>query len=117
MMGRHKTMLFKKSCILALLTALELSAQVRTATLYTISTDPSGTVIRGVFVTLRSEATGAVRQQSCDDVGECSFTFLPPGSYTGSIHAAGFKTLEVSGLQVDSAQNIRRKFTLSLGEV
>jgi len=29
----------------------------------------------------------------------------------------GLRTLEVSGLQVDSAQNIRRKFALSLGEV
>src|SRR5215813_4751756 len=111
-------MLRKNTYLIVLLSAaLRLSAQVTTATLYTIATDPSGAIIRGVVVTLRSEATGAVRQQSCDDVGECSFTFLPPGSYTGSIHAAGFKTLEVSGLQVDSAQNIRRKFTLSLGEV
>jgi hypothetical protein len=74
-------------------------------------------VISGAVVTLRSEGTGAVRQQSCDDLGECSFTFLPPGSYRASINAPGFKTLEVSGLQVESSQNIRRKFTLTLGEV
>ena len=40
-----------------------------------------------------------------------------PRSYTASINAPGFKTLEVSGLQVESAQNIRRKFALSLGDV
>src|SRR6185369_5868127 len=110
---RH-TFLF---ALMTLLVVLPLPAQVTTATLYTIATDPSGAVIGGVVVTLKSEGTGAVRHQSCDDVGECSFTFLAPGSYTASIHAPGFKTLEVSGLQVDSAQNIRRKFTLSLGEV
>src|SRR5207247_1972594 len=90
MMDQGSKMLRKKSYLIVLLSAaLGLSAQVTTATLYTIATDPSGAVIRGVVVTLRSEATGTVRQQSCDDVGECSFTFLPPGSYTASIHATG----------------------------
>src|SRR5439155_6301960 len=115
-----RKMLRKTSFWLALTitsVVLRLPAQVTTGTLYTIVTDPSGAVIRVVVVTLRNDATGAGRQQTCDDVGECSFTFLPPGSYTASINAPGFKTLEVSGLQVDSAQNIRRKFALSLGEV
>src|SRR4249919_3162767 len=112
-MMQHKRFL----ALAALCLALNLPAQVTTGTVYTISTDPSGAVIQGVVVTLRNDASGSVRQQTCDDVGECSFTFLPPGTYTASINAPGFKTLEVSGLQVDSAQNIRRKFTLSLGEV
>jgi outer membrane receptor protein involved in Fe transport len=112
-------MRFEKSYLLALalLAALPLPAQVTTGTVYTIVTDPSGAVIGGVSVNLRNDATGAVRQQVCDDTGECGFTFLPPGSYTVSLSAPGFKTLEVSGLQVESAQNIRRRFTLSLGEV
>ena len=97
--------------------AVTLPAQVTTGTLYTITTDPSGAAIGGVSVSLQNTATSAVIRQSCDDLGECTFTFLPPGSYTASIGATGFKTLEVSGLQVEAAQNIRRKFTLSLGEV
>ncbi len=108
--------LFQFSAILAW-TAVQLPAQVTTATLYTIITDPSGAVISGATVTLQDIATGITRRQVCDEAGECSFTFLPPGKYQASIHAQGFKTLEVSGLSVDSAQNLRRKFVLSLGEV
>jgi len=113
-------MQFRYSCLstLALLcAAVSLPGQTTTATLYTITTDPSGAVIGSVAVTLRNEATAAVRTQPCDENGECSFTFLPPGTYNASISAPGFKTLEVSGLVIDAAQNIRRKFTLSLGDV
>src|SRR5262249_32658482 len=102
--------MYRNLCFLTLFSALQLFGQVTTATLYTIVADPSGAAIGRVTVVLKNDATGAVRQQTCDDVGECSFTFLAPGSYTASISAPGFKTLEVSAFQIDAAQNIRRKF-------
>ncbi|MBM3734195.1 MAG: carboxypeptidase regulatory-like domain-containing protein [Acidobacteria bacterium] len=75
---------------------VQLAAQVTTATLYTITTDPSGAVVPGATVILRDERTGSVRRQACDNLGECSFQFLRPGTYSGSISASGFKTLEIS---------------------
>src|SRR5215475_2222337 len=99
---------FRYSCLLtvALLCAtVSLPGQTTTGTLYTITTDPSGAVIGSVAVTLKNEATAAVRAQTCDENGECSFTFLPPGTYNASMSAPGFKTLEVSGLDHRSLNN------------
>ncbi len=94
-----------------------IGAQVTTATLYTMITDATGAAIPGATVDLRNAATGAVRQQTCDNLGECSFQFLQPGTYSGSISVAGFKTLEISGLTVEASQNLRRAFVLSVGDV
>ena len=57
-------------------------AQVTTATLYGIVTDPTGAVIPNARITLTHEGTGAVTTKSTDAQGEAVFNFLPVGSYT-----------------------------------
>jgi hypothetical protein len=93
------------------------TAQVTTATVYVIVTDTSAGVVPQSTAVLTEQNTGAVRRQTCDENGECKFTFLSPGLYTASIGASGFKTLEVSGLKVDAGENIRRTFALPVGDI
>src|SRR5690242_2928613 len=113
--------MFLRGTIFTSVTALWITAQLwgqmTTATLYIEITDPSDAVIREATVTLTEGSTSAVRTQACNDLGECSFPFLSPGSYAASVNAPGFKTLQVSGIRVDAAQNLRRKFALSVGDV
>src|SRR6266542_4262206 len=66
-------------------------AQVTTATLYGIVTDPSGAVIPGAAVTVTHEGTGATATKTTDALGEVVFDFLRVGRYTLQIEAAGFK--------------------------
>lgn len=93
------------------------SAQVTTATFYGIVTDPSGAVVAGARITLTHEGTRTVVSASTDTAGEFVFNFLPVGNYTLRIEASGFKSFESRSMEVLAAQNIRRTFTLDLGQV
>jgi outer membrane receptor protein involved in Fe transport len=109
----------RRSCmfglVLLLLLAPQVRAQVTTATLYGIVTDPSGAVLPGVEVTLTSEGTAAVRQTVTGETGEFVFTNLPVGSYALKLSFAGFKTAESKGIQLAAGQNVRSTYTLEVG--
>src|SRR5215831_11234289 len=62
-------------------------------------TDPSGRVVVGAKVRVQSTATGLVRTAETTGAG-LYLLRLPVGTYDVSIGAAGFKTIEVIGLQL-----------------
>jgi outer membrane receptor protein involved in Fe transport len=92
-------------------------AQVTTSTFYGIVTDSSGAVLPNASVTLTHEGSGTVTTKVTDEAGEFVFNFLPIGIYTLKIKLQGFKTFENRGIELRAAQNIRRSFTLEVGEV
>ena len=53
-------------------------------------TDPSGAVVSGATVTLKSAATGASRTTTTNANGAYRFSLLPPGTYDVSVTATGF---------------------------
>ena len=57
-------------------------------------TDPSGAVVSGATVTLKSDATGATRTTTTGSNGTYRFSLLSPGSYTISVNASGFSKTE-----------------------
>lgn len=91
--------------------------QVTTATFYGIVVDPSGGVIPGATATLTNTGIGATYNRQSDATGEFGFTFLPVGSYRLRIEAGGFKSLQEIDVTLGAAQNVRRTFTLEVGEV
>lgn len=108
----------KKSLALAWLLAMpELRAQVTTATLYGIVTDPTGAVISGAEATLTNEATQGTLRQTADASGEFAFNFVPVGSYTLRVQANGFKVSINKGIPLSAAENLRRTFALEVGTV
>jgi len=58
-------------------------------------TDPSGAVIFGATVSLRSDATDATRTATTGTNGTYRFSLLQPGSYSVSVTAPGFNKSEV----------------------
>jgi Carboxypeptidase regulatory-like domain len=61
-------------------------------------TDPSGGAIVGASVTLVNTDSKIERKSSTNEDGSYQFTFLPPGTYTLSVTAAGFQSFEKTGL-------------------
>ena len=57
-------------------------------------TDPSGAVVSGATVMLKSNATGATRTATSNANGAYRFSLLPPGMYTVSATAQGFSKAE-----------------------
>ncbi|HUI84598.1 MAG TPA: carboxypeptidase regulatory-like domain-containing protein [Candidatus Binatia bacterium] len=53
-------------------------------------TDPSGAVVSGAAVTLKSDATGATRTATTGSNGNYRFSLLSPGNYTITVTAPNF---------------------------
>ena len=74
-------------CAVTLFAASSVFAQVNTATLSGVVTDPQGLAVRGAKITVSSSATGAERTASSDDNGHYSIVGLVPGQY--KLHVEG----------------------------
>src|SRR5277367_3634479 len=59
-------------------------------------TDPSGAVVSGATVTIKSVATGASQNTTTNSNGAYRFSLLPPGSYKVSVAAQGFSTADTT---------------------
>ena len=59
-------------------------------------TDPSGAVVSGATVTLKSVATGATQTATTNSNGAYRFSLLPPGSYSVSVSAQGFSKADTT---------------------
>ena len=103
--------------LVCLLVATSAGAQVTTATFYGIVADGSGAALPGATVTLRHEGTSATVTKATDGNGEFAFNFMPVGLYTLRIELAGFKTYESREIELGAAQNVRRTYTLELGNL
>jgi hypothetical protein len=89
-----------------LLTVISLAAsagygQVSTGTITGRVSDGSGALIPGVEVSVNSPAMiGGARSAPTDELGLYRFTLLPAGVYRVSFALAGFKTLNIDGVNV-----------------
>src|SRR4029077_12059989 len=72
-------------CVLVFSCALSGAAQVNTATLSGIVTDPQGLAVRGAKVTVTNAATGAERSRVVDDTGRYTLIGRAPGRYKMSV--------------------------------
>src|SRR5271156_5847832 len=77
--------------VVALLIAPSLMAQsLVSGDLTGTVTDPSGAVVSGATVTLKSDSTGTSHTATSNASGAYRFSLLPPGTYTITADAPGF---------------------------
>ncbi len=92
------------------------SAQISTATLSGVLTDPSNAVVVGVEVTATHLDTNRTFKTATDTSGRYLLSALPVGRYKISVGSAGFKTLEREfELNVNQAANLN--LVMEIGQV
>ncbi|GAB4242574.1 MAG: hypothetical protein Kow00109_18300 [Acidobacteriota bacterium] len=107
-------------CILLLVVgvmSVPAPAQVRGGGLTGRVTDPTGAVLPGVTVTVRHQATNAVRTAVTNDEGIFRIPNLPPGMYEVKFELPGFKVLVSSDNEVTVGQFTTVNATLEVGEI
>jgi len=99
-----------------LLTVGLLSAQsLQTGDIQGNITDPSGAIVPGAKVTLKSLDTGAVQNTTANQSGDYRFTLLKPGRYSVSATQTGFQNVERS-IDVGVGQVATVPLTLQVGQ-
>src|SRR5262245_37746282 len=91
---------------ITLLWLSSLSAQEFRGTLQGTITDPSKATIVGAEVVLKNIGTAVERTASTDSEGHYVFQFLPPGNYSLSTRAPGFKTIVHESIVLSLAENV-----------
>jgi hypothetical protein len=81
MQRRQPLFAFVILCVAIFFAANSAFAQVNSATLSGVVTDPQGLAVRGAKVTVTSPTTGVARETTVDDNGHYSFVGLVPGKY------------------------------------
>jgi hypothetical protein len=92
-------------------------AQVSSAALTGLVTDPSDARLPNVSLQLVNEETGVSREATTSTEGEYTFTLLPPGRYRLAAEAKGFRRLSHSGLALELGRTTRLDIRLDLGQV
>src|SRR5689334_4106069 len=98
-----------------LLLARSLSAQEFRALLQGTVKDPTGAVIPHARVVLRNPSAGLERTIVADRAGHYVFQLLPPGDYTLTVQASGFRTTTQGNIMLQTNERIRLDVPLSLG--
>ena len=78
-------------------------------------TDPSGAVLPGLTVTLKSTEKGFTQEAKTNTQGFYQFTLVEPGTYTVTISAAGFKTSTTATTPVGFTASGTGFFTCATG--
>ena len=107
----------RRSVILLLALAIVLSAQDFRATLNGTVLDPSGAVVPKAQLEVRNTETGEVRKAVTQANGQFSVPLLPPGTYTASAEAPGFKKVLRENIILRAGQAFGIEMTLQVGTV
>src|SRR3989440_4724328 len=100
-------------CVLVLGTAAQVLGQ--DATIVGTVTDPSGSVIANVKITITNLETGLAHVTTTNDAGQYVAVDLPIGHYNIKAEATGFKVAEQKGLVLQVGDRTRVDFQMSLG--
>src|SRR5437879_5187453 len=94
-----------------------LSPQTYTATVRGVVTDASGAVVAGATVTLHNLEQNRPYTFTTNQAGEYVLVQIPPGSYSLSVKATGFKAHQRTGLTLEVAQVAEINVPLEVGAI
>src|SRR5689334_17640261 len=107
----------KRGLLLALLFVLAASVAFSQSDLGSITgfvKDPSGSTVPNAKVTVRNQS-GLERQANTNESGYYIITNIPPGIYTITVEAAGFKKFESPNNKLDPSATLAADATLTVG--
>ncbi len=107
--------LFASLLAALMLVALPAAAQQTLGGIVGTLTDPTGSVLSGVAVTLKGEQNGLTRTATTNDSGAYTFVNLPIGTYTLSYKLAGFDASKYPAIQVQADRTTTLNVALKLG--
>src|SRR4051794_14370052 len=102
---------------LLLLLSVSCFAQVTSSELSGSVTDPSGGSLASAKVVATNVGTGRVHETVSNATGAYVIPLLPPGEYTVSAEATGFKKTVQKGLSLQVNQQATLDFKLEVGQV
>jgi hypothetical protein len=108
---RVKAVLLLSACLLI---SGALFAQSDLGTISGFVKDPSGGTIAGAKVTIQNKS-GVERQATTNESGYYTITNVPPGLYSVSVEASGFKKFQSNEDKLDPSANLVVDATLSVG--
>jgi hypothetical protein len=103
--------------LLCIAMAAQVSAQVNTASLTGLVTDPTGSVVPNALVKARNKATSMETSATTDSSGYYTFASLPVGTYTLAVEMPGFKKAIRESIDLEVGQKARIDFALDVGAV
>jgi hypothetical protein len=98
-----------------LLAGLPFLAAAQEATIVGTVTDPAGSVVPNVTVTVTNTGTGYVRTFTTNDVGQYVAPGLPIGNYDLKAESSGFKIEESKGVVLNVNDRTRIDFQMKMG--
>jgi hypothetical protein len=101
--------------LFVLLAGLPFRASAQNATIVGTVTDPSGSVIANVKITITHTETNLANTFTTNDAGQYVAVDLPIGHYNIKAEASGFKVAEQKGLVLQVGDRTRVDFRLELG--
>ncbi len=90
-------------------------AQASTADLIGTVVDPTGAIIPGASITVKSPTTGINRTTTSNDSGAYQFIGLPPGTYNVTATAPTFKSVSIPNITVTVGQRAELTIPLEIG--
>ena len=97
---------------------VEATAQVNTADLKGVITDPSGAFVGGAKIRVKSLATGLVRETvTRGESGDYTFLALPPGHYTVTAEATNFRPAVARDVKLTIGQQAQLSFQLEISSL
>jgi hypothetical protein len=101
--------------LFVLLAGLPFRASAQNATIVGTVTDPSGSVIANVKITVTHVETNLPNTFTTNDTGQYVAVDLPVGHYNVKAEASGFKVAEQKGLVLNVGDRTRLDFQMVLG--
>src|ERR1700686_608401 len=112
---RNGFVLFTSLCLLLLCSLSALGQSQTTGRIAGIVTDEKGAAIPAAEVTVTNKATAEERKVVADDSGHYIVPLLPPGSYTVSVTANGFKKFLADDVRAAITETSTLNVTLQVG--
>jgi hypothetical protein len=111
----HRSRLFFLAFLVLILAGLPSRSFAQNATIVGTVTDPSGSVIPNVSVTVTNTDTGRSITVPTNDDGQYIFPDLPVGHYNVKASAEGFRATERGGIVLNVTDRLRVDFRMSVG--